>query len=148
VNPALDDLIDRFRAAQDVGVETLKKWGIPRPPSNRAWPFIWVEHKLLSRTEIDGIGVYAHGYGIELTIGGLVIDFDWGDNGEPDGFDVWRLYVFTLNNGGSPSVSYELVQSWIEEALAAGELIESGSLYYDPRRRSTTGPNVSGLPEC
>jgi hypothetical protein len=138
MNQTLNELIDRFRAAQDIGVETLKKWKLPQPSANREWPFICIESKINHQTEIDGIGVYSHGYGIKLTIGTLTIDFDWGDNGEPDGFDAWRLYVFALNNFDKMTVSHESIQVWLDDSLAAGELTKSGSLYFDPTRRATS----------
>jgi hypothetical protein len=35
-----------------------------------------------------------HGYGLELKIGNLYIDFDYSETGRADGFDAWRIFVY------------------------------------------------------
>lgn len=136
--PILDTLINRFRDAQDVAVATLiHQLNIPQPESNRAWSLYCAENGLHQTRELNGIGIYAHGYGIELKIDELTIDFDWGDNGEPDGFDGWRLYTFSTNNCPDIECSHSDVDGWLESAYAAGELLKEGSLYYDPRCRAS-----------
>ena len=137
MNPLLDNLIERFRAAQDIGVRTLtERLGIPPPKSNLEWPSICIDHNISRRCSVVGVGIYTHGFGVELKIGDLTVDFDWGEQGEPDGFHAWRLYSFALDNGSSGSLSHDAIQRWLDDALATGELIKSGSLYYDPRRRA------------
>ena len=135
--PALDILIDRFRTAQDIAVHTLiYKLNIPQPQSDRAWAFYCAENDLHQTRELNGIGIHAHGYGIELRIDDLTIDFDWGANGEPDGFDGWRLYNFKIDSCSDVVCSHIDVNSWLETAYAEGELLKNGSLYYDPKRRA------------
>jgi hypothetical protein len=137
MNSVLDTLVERFREAQDIAVAALvQTLHIPLPATNHDWLQICVEQEIDCRCEREGIRIYAHGYGIELKIGDLTIDFDWGENGEPDGFDVWRLWNFDCDNGGSIPCSYELIQRWLAAAHSAGELTNSGTLYYDPRRRT------------
>jgi len=136
--PVLDDLIGRFRKAQDIAVHTLvHKLSIPQPDSNRAWAFYCVEKGLHQARELKGVGVYAHGYGIELKIENLTIDFDWGDHGEPDGFDGWRLWNFRTDNCSQVGCTHTDVISWLEDSHNDGELIKQGSLYYDPKRRAS-----------
>jgi hypothetical protein len=90
---------------------------------------------------INGGEVYSHGYGIELVIDGVTIDFDWGERGESDGFDVWRLYNFArLNPAIVARVPHAQVREWMEEALAAGELVEDRYLCYSPRHRARRPP--------
>jgi hypothetical protein len=138
MNQTIDLLIDRFRKAQDIGVKTLTdQLEIPRPISNRHWWRYCQENDLYSIDNQNGVGIYAHGYGIALTIGKLRIDFDWGDNGEADGFDGWRLYNFACDNCPEIGCSHEIVIDWLEEALKEGSLIKSGELYYDPKRRKS-----------
>jgi len=135
--PVLDTLIDRFRKAQDIAVDALiHKLNIPLPETNRAWPFYCAENGLHQTRELNGIGIYAHGYGIELKIDSLTIDFDWGENGEPDGFDGWRLYNFNTDNHSDIECSHDDVNDWLKRAHADGELIKEASLYYDPNRRA------------
>jgi len=75
-------------------------------------------------------------YGIELVIDGLNIDFDWGELGEPDGFDVWRLWNFArLNPSVIPCPTHAEVRTWVEEALASEELVQDLCLYYSPAHR-------------
>lgn len=139
MNPVLDTLIERFRGAQDVAVATLvQTLRIPRPKTDFDWPQICEDHGFVGRCEREGIQIYAHGYGIELKIGDLTIDFDWGENGEPDGFDAWRLWIFASDNSESLPCTYESIQQWLDAAHAAGELTKSLTLYFDPRRRCHT----------
>ena len=139
MNPQLDGLIQRFRDAQDAGVRALtEQLRVPKPASNMEWPVVCIDHKIDRRCRLNDIDVYTHGYGVELNIGDLTIDFDWGENGEPDGFDAWRLYNFTFDNGGSDSYTHDKIQEWIDAAVAAGELTKSGFLYYDPKRRANS----------
>ena len=86
--------------------------------------------------ELHGIPIYAHGYGIELKIGDLTIDFDWGPNGEPDGFDAWRLNNFTLDNQTGVQCTHADIIQWINTAYADGELKRIEYTYFDPTRRA------------
>jgi hypothetical protein len=146
MHPFLTKLIKAFRQAQDMGVATLTgRLGIPRPANHVDWLRICRETGLYDTREIDGVGVFAHGHGIALVIDGLSIDFDWGEQGEPDGFDVWRLYNFLNTNRPGSGVTYESVKLAVEEAHQAGELIQPGhrnSLYYDPTQRAGEMPST------
>ena len=149
MQPVLDTLIDRFRKAQDIAVDTLiHRLNIPQPETNRAWPSYCAENWLHQTRELNGIGIYAHGYGVELKIDGFTIDFDWGANGEPDGFDGWRLHKFNTENPSEIVCSHNDVNDWLKQAHVDGKLIKEGSLYYDPSRRArmieTPRENSSG----
>jgi hypothetical protein len=87
---------------------------------------------------VNGIEVYAHGYGIELIFPDLTIDFDWGEEGEPDGFDNWWLWNFIRSNKIDAACESCLqIRSWLEEAYQRGELIRDFSgLYYAPDHRA------------
>jgi hypothetical protein len=104
MKPELESLIKQFRAAQDVGVATIRDTlSLPLPKSGPDWVHYCCANGIQKINELNGIPIYAHGYGIELKIDELTIDFDWGPNGEPDGFDAWRLYNFTLDNATARS---------------------------------------------
>ncbi|MGN6545331.1 MAG: DUF6896 domain-containing protein [Aureliella sp.] len=143
MKPELDSLIRQFRDAQDIAVSVITEvLRIPLPRSGPDWvKYCWAT-ELQKRRELGGIPIYAHGFGIELSIGSLKIDFDWGPNGEPDGFDVWRLYNFTLDNSTGVACTHEEVLQWVDEAYAIGELQRSGDTYFDPRRRALAAPSV------
>ncbi len=139
MTPVLDDLIERFRRAQDTAVDILvHKLSIPRPASNREWVFYCAKNGLHESHEVNDITFTAHGYGIAIEIGAEVIDFDWGDHGEPDGFDGWRLYLFSTRNCPDFNCTHEQLNAWLKNACDKRELIELGSLYYDPKRRAAT----------
>ena len=142
MNPVLVDIIEPFRSAQDRGVAAIAEilgpaLGVRLPASNREWVSICAECGLHKGRRVNGLGVYAHGYGIELTLDGLSIDFDWGDSGEPDGFDAWRLWNFVqVNKIATYCGSYDQVRSWLEEAAARGELTRDTCLSYSPGHRA------------
>jgi hypothetical protein len=136
MNPQLDKLIGEFRAAQDFVVKALiEELDLPRPKSNLEWWSICVQRGLTEQTTINDIGFYGHGFGVEVTVGDIECDFDWGPNGEADGFDAWRLFRFSESEE-KKSISYELIGMWLEESHAEGELEFDGTLYYDPKRRA------------
>ncbi len=144
MHPAFLNLIEKFRAAQDRAVAfiagTLREaLGVRLPTSQGDWVAICGETGLHGVRRVNGVQVYCHGYGIELTFPDLAIDFDWGDSGDPDGFDVWRLHFFTrCNSKLVPFAAYAELERWIAAALAAGELARDRSLYYSPAHRVPT----------
>jgi len=147
MNPTLNSLIERFRNAQDVGVKTLtKSLNVPRPSSGLDWVLYCAEHGLHDLDKLGDVGIYAHGYGIELKIAELTIDFDWGDNGEPDGFDGWRLWKFAGDDSNDVSFTHSDVNAWLDEAYSRGQLTKTGALFFDPNRRATntTTPEDAG----
>jgi hypothetical protein len=135
-------LIGRFRVAQDRAVTFITDvlgptLGVRLPDSPTEWVTICAETGLYNVRWINGVEVYSHGYGIELMFTGLTIDFDWGKAGEPDGFDVWRLWNFARDNPcGLPCPEHAEVRAWVEEAAAAGELTQDLYLYYSPVHRA------------
>src|SRR5262245_24256312 len=142
MNPVLADMIGRFRSAQDRGVAWISQvlgptLGVRLPASNREWVTICAESGLYKVRRVNGLGVYAHGFGIELTLDGLTIDFDWGDAGEPDGFDAWRVWNFVqVNKIAADCGGYDQVRSWLEEAAVRDELTRDSCLYYSPAHRA------------
>lgn len=147
MKPELDTLIDRFRAAQDIGVDAfVRVLKLPLPVSDQAWISYCLKNGIQLVDQINGVPVYAHGHGIEIKLDGLTIDFDWGPNGEPDGFDAWRLYNFTLDNETHVTCTHLEVISWLEEAREKGEVVRRGHLYFDPIRRSTRASGTGRSP--
>lgn len=142
MNPVLADMIARFRSAQDRGAAVVEKvlgpaFGVRLPATNREWVTICEQCGLYKVRHVNDIGVYAHGFGIELVLDGVTIDFDWGDSGEPDGFDAWRLWNFVRENGIAVKCGrVSQVRTWLEEAAALGELDQDRLLYYSPMHRT------------
>lgn len=137
MNATLDRLIERFRAAQDNGVAALVEvLQLPLPRSGIEWARYCAENGIHRLRELNGVGIHAHGYGVELKLDGLTIDFDWGPNGEPDGFDGWRLYNFARENDIGVECTHDDVNLWLRAAFRDGALTMVNQLYFDPRRRS------------
>jgi hypothetical protein len=144
MHPALWTLIAQFRAAQDRGVQFIvdvlgPTLGVKLPTSNREWVYHCGEVGLYNVRWVNGVEVCTHGYGIWLIFPDLDIDFDWGDHGESDGFDVWRLWNFARSNHlrfGFGRLTYKLVQIWLDEAVRLGELSQDRLLCYAPTLRA------------
>ncbi len=138
----LRNLIERFREAQDNAVSfyvnTLcPTLGLRLPTSGGDWINLCGEFGLYEIRSVDGVQLDPHGIGIEFTFPTWSIDMDWGENGEADGFDAWRLHLFDrLNPTALPTPSYQEVRNWVEHAFDRGELIRDLHLYYSPLHRA------------
>ena len=143
MHATLIELIERFRDAQGQGVAYIADvlgpaYGFRLPSSPVEWVRTCSDTGLYRVRQLAEVEIYAHGAGIELTFPNLTIDFDWGEFGEPDGFDVWRLWNFARSNPGEvPYPEYDEVKAWIDDASAAGELTEDRYLYYSPNHRAS-----------
>lgn len=136
MDPLLDDLIGRFRLAQDGAVVFLVDVAkVPWPESTLDWA-LRIRENACQATLPLGAKLRPHGYGIEVVTENLNVDFDWGDKGEPDGFDGWRLYRFSIENCPQVACTHAQLNELLASALAEGSLVKSGSLYYDPKRRA------------
>lgn len=75
-----------------------------------------------------------HGYGLELKMGSLHIDFDYSREGRADGFDAWRLFTYMkkakFDNRGPDGDLCDQVTAWVEELHASGRVIHPDNLYY------------------
>lgn len=75
-----------------------------------------------------------HGYGLELQIGNLYIDYDYSESGRPDGFDAWRIFVYItagkFDNTGADKHITERVHSWFDELIQTGQIAKLDNLYY------------------
>ncbi|MBB3228164.1 hypothetical protein FHW69_002799 [Luteibacter sp. Sphag1AF] len=60
------------------------------------------------------------------------VDFDFGDQGQIDGFDEWRLSIFLAENPHARSImTVEQLRDSFRASVAAGEIVYSGHhLYY------------------
>lgn len=135
MNQELVNLISKFNAAQAKAVDILEnKFNCPRPNSTddyivRCVPIIRNENY-----ESHGYKIRPHGIGMEINIEGEIVDFDFGQNGEFNGFDAWRLMEFVNNNKINTSLNTEdKIESAINEALVSGEIIKGdgiGNIHY------------------
>src|SRR5262245_44469003 len=85
------DLIRTYRQAVADAVGELSASGIPLPRSNIEWSLSSVPYI----GSLRGGGKYRkHGYGCTVETAKGEVDFDFGPQGEVDGFDAWRLWLF------------------------------------------------------
>lgn len=67
---------------------------------------------------------------------GISIDFDWGELGEGNGFDTWRLWNHCKENKiFLNSMTYDLLEIRVQKAWEDSELVGDRLLYYLPEER-------------
>jgi hypothetical protein len=121
-------LVNDYQAVVRRAVELLAASGIELPTSNTSWAGLDIPQN----GELNGqIRYYKHGYGCAVYFPNEVVDFDFGANGEIDGFDAWRLLGFAgarlCRYGFS---SEEELKSAFNVAVQCGDLQFSGYLLY------------------
>src|SRR3954469_27094 len=88
----LKQLITEFQSRVRDAVALMYRSGMKMPHSS----FAWVEANIPPKGVLDGgVEYFKHGAGCEVQLDVGEIDFDFGDGGEIDGFDSWRLVQFT-----------------------------------------------------
>lgn len=98
----------------------------------------WVSFNIPQRGQTaEGLHYFKHGYGVAIRYDGGEIDIDFGDNGEYDGFDGYRLFRFAVeSNMRIPYRNAQELVADIKEAESKGEIWYSGYiLYYLSNRR-------------
>lgn len=125
----LEKLITEFQSRVRDAVALMYRSGMKMPHTLFAW----------LRADIPGTGIldggikyFKHGAGCEVRLETGSIDFDFGDSGEIDGFDLWRLKNFTRDQ--LPCFGFdseEEIEQSFNAAVACGYLERSkGGLYY------------------
>lgn len=135
MNQELVNLISKFNAAQTKAVDILEnKFNCPRPSSSDDYIVRCVPIIRDANYESHGYKIRPHGIGLEINIDGVTVDFDFGLNGEFNGFDAWRLMEFINNNKINTSLNTEaIIESAINEALKSGEIVKDegmGNVHY------------------
>ena len=133
MNKDLKNIIDKFNQAQLRAVEILEnEFECERPSSTL--DFITRCIPIIRSKEYSngGYKIRPHGFGMEINIDGTIIDFDFGEKGEINGFDAWRLYHFVKSNNIKTSLNAEnKIEAAIESSLLEGKIIKSqGPNYY------------------
>jgi hypothetical protein len=117
-------LIDDYLASVSSAVELLELSGVTRPASNTEWACNGVAHTgVLS----GGVEYFKHGYGCMVRLKSGPVDFDFGEKGEINGFDVWRLAGFAEGKLGQYGFTAKTeLETLFKAEVAAGEIIYSG----------------------
>lgn len=129
MNNQLARLITDYQTSVRTAVVLMHRSGIPMPFSSASW----IEADIPHRGKLEGgVEYFKHGAGCEVSLETGKVDFDFGDQGEIGGFDVWRLIRFAgsrLSDYGFESA--EAVKQCFEAAVTSATLIYSGyCLYY------------------
>lgn len=125
MNDRLRSLIEDYKSTVAHAVAALEATGIPRPASTTEW----VGYDVPGRGELTGGGEYfIHGFGCAVRLPDTSVDFDFGDDGQIDGFDWDRLSRFA---GSRLSTRYGIrdeheLQALIDDAHSSGDLVHSG----------------------
>lgn len=121
-------LIRDYQAAVRLAVSLMSGSGIGRPASNIDWTGLDIPQSGELR---DGIRYYKHGYGCAVQLPCGAVDFDFGQNGEIDGFDAWRLMGFAALRDCDYGFSGESeLKDVFEKAVTSSDLRFSGYLLY------------------
>ncbi|WP_409306579.1 DUF6896 domain-containing protein [Pectobacterium sp. B1J-3] len=129
MNDSLFQLITDFQASVESAVKLMQRSGIRMPSSRAAWINADIPHS----GDLDGGGkYYKHGVGCWVCLNTGNVDFDFGEQGEIGGFNLWWLTQFA----GERLVDYgfsceDELEACLDTALASGALIYPDSdLYY------------------
>jgi len=124
----LANLIRDYQAAVGKAVELLERSGIPKPAN----PKEWVGYDIPGRgVLIGGVSYFKHGYGCAVSLPSGKVDFDFGSEGQINGFNLWRLTIFAgkrLKQYGFPSEAS--VKTAFQSAVESGEIVPSEYILY------------------
>ena len=128
MNQHLLRLIFDYQACVRTAVDLMQQSGIPLPATNTDW----VGTDVPQRGNLNGgISYFKHGYGCAVDLPSGRVDFDFGEHGEIDGFDVWRLAGFA----GSRLPEYGFtskaaLNECFKSEVATGSLVFSGYILH------------------
>ena len=138
MHPDLQKLVADFVATVAQRFAQLQREaGVVAPTSSTAWATNGLKKGTLS----DGAIYSKHGVGCLIEAPERGVDFDFGDHGEIDGFDAWRLLQFAeISNGRHAFGEEKKIQTLLDSALTAGEIEKRGSLYYLRKKEPNQPP--------
>ena len=137
-----------FRRDQELALDYIhKQLGILVPRTAYHWAVDAGDQiaAVNSDASTDGVTLYVHGIGIEVSHPDFHIDYDYGPAGQCDCFDKWRLSLHRHLRLGLPDPVDDPrpLDDWLSDAVDAGELVrvrDSYSMFYDPLLRSKWSP--------
>ncbi len=132
MNKDLENLIKQFYEAQLEAVGILEShFQSPRPVTIDDYIGRCVEKIQKLNYEANGYKIRPHGYGMEINTGSFKIDSDFGENGEINGFDPWRLEEFVrVNNIKTKLKSAEKIKRAVADAVENSEIYKSSYINY------------------
>jgi len=127
MNEDLINLIKLFNKTQAKALDILEtKFSCSRPVSTADYISRCVPIIREANYEASVYKIRPHGYGMEINVGSKTIDFDFGQNGEFNGFDAWRLENFVKeNNINTPLDTKEKIETAINTAIKKGYIYQA-----------------------
>ena len=139
----LQHLISAYQAVVSRRFTQLRtELGFAAPESNVAWACNGVEQR--GRLS-DGAHYFKHGYGCAIKGTTDSVDFDFGAEGEIDGFDSSRLWGFVVASKKDYGFASEIeIGDSIKKAAAEGSLLYSGyMLYFQKKKEANQSPQTT-----
>ncbi len=133
MKPELLNAIRKFNDAQEETCKILHDvWGMPRPISAEEWiDWRMTFNGQKERKTSGDYKIFPHGFGLAFKSPTFVIDFDFGENGEANGFDPFRLFNFlNSNNIDSSYKSVDEIKNDIQYEVENGNINYSGYLNF------------------
>ena len=128
MNQHLANLISDYQSSVLEAVALMQASGIPMPASSNAWVATQIPQRGLLA---GGIPYFKHGFGCAVDLPHGKVDFDFGSEGQIDGFDAWRLAGFAGTRLAAYGFADEAsLNSCFQSEVTAGSLTYSGYLLY------------------
>lgn len=92
----------------------------------------WVGIDIPHNGQLDGGVAYEkHGAGCRVHLPDGAVDFDFGRQGEINGFDTWRLFLFARERLSTYGIeSEDVLETYFEKATSEGYLVRSDDFLY------------------
>jgi hypothetical protein len=121
-------LIREYQRRVAEAVAMLAAIGIPRPSSNVQW----ASNDFEGRGPLpSGFTYRKHGFGCAVFGPDWGVDFDFGEAGQIDGFDPWRLFHFARKQLAEYGFeSQQDITAAVELAVQVGDIVYSGNILY------------------
>ena len=126
MNSELIKIINLFNKSQENAIEKLENdFDCPRPKDSMDYILRCVPIIRELNYSSNGITIKPHGIGMMINTGKEKIDFDFGKNGEFNGFDAYRLANYIrLNKIKTELDTEEKMKRAFNKALERNSLVE------------------------
>ena len=128
----LIQLIHEYQSRVQEAVELFGRYkGLGRPQNPLEWSFSGIP-KTGFLDPSDKIAYFFHGYGCCVQLPSGRVDWDFGAEGQIDGFDIWRLHEFVEEGTQNfpEFLDKETLKSVFSEAEAKGLFHKSDYILY------------------
>ncbi|WP_426186251.1 DUF6896 domain-containing protein [Pseudomonas sp. NFXW11] len=121
-------MIADYQNAVRNAVDLLQQAAIPLPTSNADW----ADMNIAEQGELaGGVRYFKHGYGCAVHLPAGPVSFDFGEQGEIDGFNLSRLAGFAGDRLAQYGFDDEqALKLSFDNEVAAGSLLYSGYILY------------------